>query len=197
MPSQVHRPRGFTLVELLVVIAIIGILIGMLLPAVQAARASARRTQCISNLRQVGVAMEQYLQVQGTNGKFPDAAILPSVTPDRPTLIEVLGRFIEVIGPDERTELFHCPSDHDYPDNDHGYVTYFDAEGTSYEYDARRAANKTRQQLLMRGDANEPRSSTVVWIVYDYLPFHGPEGEDGARNFLYLDGHVDALVVAE
>lgn len=53
-------PRGFTLVELLVVIAIIGILVAILLPAIQAARESARRTQCTNNLRQIGVGMTNY-----------------------------------------------------------------------------------------------------------------------------------------
>ena len=53
--------RGFTLVELLVVIAIIGLLIALLLPAVQAAREAARRSQCGDNLRQMGIAMQSYL----------------------------------------------------------------------------------------------------------------------------------------
>src|SRR4029078_9738225 len=89
------RPNGFTLVELLVVIAIIGTLVAILIPAIQYVRTSARRTQCQSNLHQIGVAFENYFNARKNGNRYPNAAQLPSVTPERPSIARSLAGFTE------------------------------------------------------------------------------------------------------
>jgi prepilin-type N-terminal cleavage/methylation domain-containing protein len=107
---------GFTLVELLVVIAIIGILIALLLPAVQAARESARRTQCTNNLKQFGVAALTYESTwkrfppgRLTNNTSQHILLLPYIEQD--AAYELINLVQNTPNTTQRIVVFTCPSD--------------------------------------------------------------------------------------
>lgn len=154
--SEITNPKpGFTLVELLVVITIIGILIALLLPAVQAAREAARRMQCTNNLKQIGLAMHAY---HGALRSFPPGAVR---VPTGYTWYTCILPYIEQrplydqLAPDggpipsatdgtsimTRLGIYRCPSDSGKPVNEHygsyptaNYVvsgTMFSAPGNS------------------------------------------------------------------
>ncbi|WCJ58639.1 prepilin-type N-terminal cleavage/methylation domain-containing protein [Fontisphaera persica] len=182
MKSSLPLLRGgrpaFTLIELLVVIAIIAILAALLLPSLGRAKRSARATACLSQLRQMGVALELY--VQEHEDRLPSCPMLPSTDTNQTSIMAALHPYLK------NKDIWRCPEDD----------SIFPREQTSYEWNAfLNGASYTRPetwspvtqsivQTIFGGRANTP-------LLGDAGTFHAAGGSGLGKNALLFDGRVE------
>lgn len=162
------RTAAFTLIEVLTVVAIVGVLIGLLFPALRNARAAARTTQCLSNLRQISLAIQMY--VNDSNGRLPVLQNRASTNDPLPALDTVLLREV-----DHQRAVFGCGADG---------KQLFESTGTSYFWNFTVNGQDVNRLFSIVG-GTEP---TRVPLLSDKEAFH-PDTKDGV-NILYADGHV-------
>ena len=157
--------RLFTLLELLVTIGIMAILAGILLPVMGHVRESARRTSCMNNLRQLGVALERYGAASGHRLPVCRGSYDPEVGP---SIRLVLSTYIA-----DSKGVWLCPADNRNPVTEDG----------SYDW------NVYANGLRMEEKTMKLQGFTMP-VMGDYGKFHRATGQDTAQNWLYLPAEV-------
>jgi len=209
--KQPKPVSGFTLIELLVVIAIIALLAAVLLPVFFSVRGKARQTVCVSNLRQIGLAISMY--AQDADDRYPygndpsDVKTTPNIWQNSPYYSQVFGMLPlrDILQPYmQSSDLWHCPSDSGYTELDvsayDGFgipldarPTAFQAFGTSYLYRTEIALLNTPYGTLVAYDsAGTAHEAAEVNVLMDGNgSWHGGYLVSQKRyNELMGDGHV-------
>jgi prepilin-type N-terminal cleavage/methylation domain-containing protein len=194
------RQKAFTLIEVLVVVSIIALLVSILIPTLSKARGQARRVSCASQLHQVGIAMLSYLH--DSRDHMPWASDMPSIGPG-PLTDPTPIYFSDVLKPHLKNQIsaLNCPGDVPGLTNrgaPNQGLSYFQSERSSYGYrTALRGLTPTRFNQMPHGrpghehqHPNDAHAPSTIWFACDYENFHGQAGENGARRYVYIDGHV-------